>query len=373
MRKALLLCSSVLFACLLGEGVLRSMGYQPFRVYDLGITFDPSPFAVPDPQLGYMTYPGKFNVTFKNGFNWSATHGPDSYRITGPPAPLDDPRPELFVYGCSVAYGYGVADAETFPYVLQTRLPGVRVKNYAVPGFAQTQAYLQLKRAIELGEVPKYVVLTYAAFHDIRNTLCRERRKAVYPYNKQTSLDHITYPVAYYTGPNSFEIRHETFRYTEWPLMRYSALVHLLETRFDEAEVGWKQSHEVSKILIKAIRALCLEHGIRLIVAGIQDDALTREMLAFCAGEGIENVDLSFDQNDSSYTLKPFDPHPNARGHAHFAERLSAYFLAREREITPPLTAPRPTSRSAATPRRAVAKAPTRASRGSAGYQISGR
>lgn len=335
-RKALLLCSSVLVACLLGEAALRLLGHRPYRVDDLGITFDPSPFAIPDARLGYMTYPGRFEVTLKNGFAWAATHGADSYRVSGPPAPPGDARPGLFVYGCSVAYGYGVADAETFPYVLQTRLPGVRVKNYAVPGFAQTQAYLQLKRAIELGDIPEAVVLTYASFHDIRNTLCRERRKSVYPYNKKTRIDHINYPVAAYAGPGAFTIDYEPFRYSEWPLMRHSALVHLLETRFDEYEVGWKKSHEVSRILIKAVHALCLEHGVRLVVAGIHGDDGTREMLAFCAAEGIENVDLSFDPNDGAYTLQPFDPHPNARGHAHFAERLSAYLSEKGRAAAPP-------------------------------------
>jgi hypothetical protein len=329
-KKALLLFLSILVACLVGELLVRSLGYEPYRVSDFEITVNPSPLAVPDPELGYMIYPGKFDIQFKNGYSWSATHGADSLRITGPPVSQSDTRPQLFVYGCSVAYGYGLSDSLTFPYLLQQSLPAVRVRNYAVPGFAQTQAYLQLKKSLAAGNIPKVVVLTYASFHDIRNTLCRERRKQVYPYNRKTGIDQIAYPVAEYTGPNSFSIHYERFRYTEWPLMKYLASVHLMETVFNESEVKAKRSHEVSKILIKAIYKMCQERNIELIVAGIQDDELTRDMATFCKEEGIETVDLSFDSHDLSYTLQPFDPHPNARGQAFFAERLVA-FLSRKK------------------------------------------
>src|SRR5262245_35182151 len=328
-KKALLLSLSILSGFLFGELLVRLRGHQPYRVYDFEVTVNPSPFAIPDPELGYMIYPGKFDVQFKNGYSWSATHGTDSLRITGPPSSQPDTRPQLFVYGCSVAYGYGLADSQTLPYLLQQRLPTIRVRNYAVPGFAQTQAYLQLKKAVATGNAPKIVVLTYAFFHDIRNTLCRVRRKEVYPYNRKTGIDQISYPVATYDGPDSFSIHYERFRYTEWPLMQYSALVHLLETEFNEAEVKTKRSHEVSEILINAIHRLCQQHNIELIVAGIQDDATTRELLNSCQQQGIATVDLSFDSRDLSYTLQPFDPHPNAKGQAYFAEKLAA-FLAQQ-------------------------------------------
>lgn len=324
-KKAILFFFSLVFACFLGEALLRWLGYQPYQLYDLEITFHPSPFAIPHSQLGYILYPGKFEVQFKNSFSWSATHNTDSFRITSTRTYLADTLAQLFVYGCSVAYGYGIADSLAFPYVLQQKQPGWQVKNYAVPGFAQTQAYLQLKQSIAQGNVPEIVVLTYASFHDIRNTLCRERRKNVYPYNKKTSIDHIVYPVAHHISPDSFAIHYENFLYRAWPLMHYSAFVHLLETQYNEYEIRWRKSHEVSKILIKTIQKLCAEHQIQYIVAGIQNDAATQDMLAFCMQEGIENVDISFDSNDPSYTLLPFDPHPNAKGHTHFAERLLAY------------------------------------------------
>jgi hypothetical protein len=334
-KKALLLVSSTVIACLLGELLIRSLGYRSYRVYDLEITVRPNSFAVPHQQLGYMIYPGKFDIQFKNGYSWSATHGADSLRITSSQIPLTDPRPQIFVYGCSVAYGYGVADSESFPYLLQDILPGMNVKNYAVPGFAQVHAYLQLKEAIATGNVPRLVVLTYASFHDIRNTLCRQRRKDIYPYNRKSRIDGIAYPVAKYESPNSFSIYYEPIRYREWPLMRYSAALHLAENQFNQSEVKWKKSHEVSKLLIRAIHTLCVEHGIQLVVAGIQNDPSTREMLSSCARTGIDSVDLSFEPNDQSYTLQPFDPHPNARGHAYFAEKLSAYIIQKKSGVVP--------------------------------------
>jgi hypothetical protein len=112
--------------------------------------------------------------------------------------------------------------------------------------------------------------------------------------------------------------------------MEHSALVHLLENEFNEAEVKAKRSHDLSGILIKAIQRLCQQHDIKLIVAGIQDDALTRDMLSFCQQQGIATVDLSFDSRDTSYTLQPYDPHPNAKGQAYFAEKLLT-FLSQEK------------------------------------------
>lgn len=94
----------------------------------------------PDPRLGYALRP-----------DWSAVHETDEFRVVvhtnalglrGAPA---DPRPppgvrRVLVVGDSFAFGWGVADAETFAARLDAALgPGVEVLNAAVPGWGVDQ------------------------------------------------------------------------------------------------------------------------------------------------------------------------------------------------------------------------------------------
>jgi hypothetical protein len=59
--------------------------------------------------------------------------------------PCEQARRFLFVFGCSVAFGEGVEDADTLPAQLAQRLPETQVYNYGYSGYGPQQAVALLE------------------------------------------------------------------------------------------------------------------------------------------------------------------------------------------------------------------------------------
>ncbi len=70
---------------------------------------------------------------------------------------------------------------------------------------------------------------------------------------------------------------------------------------------------------------MCDRHGIALVIAGITKDAMTEEMLAYCARCGIRTVDISVDLTRPGMTNEPYDAHPSAVAQRVYADKLMAY------------------------------------------------
>ena len=68
--------------------------------------------------------------------------------------------------------------------------------------------------------------------------------------------------------------------------MRRSALVHLIEEKYNDLEDWFLKSHEVTEFLIKDFDALVRANGIPFVVAGINSES--SEMLTYLSKEGIK-------------------------------------------------------------------------------------
>ncbi len=76
------------------------------------------------------------------------THTADGRRITSPAQEeKPDGRDQVVVVGDSLTYGYGLSDEETWPWLLQERLPCSRVLNYGAPGYGTYQCLLMLEES----------------------------------------------------------------------------------------------------------------------------------------------------------------------------------------------------------------------------------
>src|SRR5262245_33331422 len=113
-----LVCSS--------EGFLRLRGAQPWSVGNIRIRFEPGgTFYKLHPTLGYTHLPGVHTVTLEDGFAWVATHMENDLRVTHPLNSYDpsSTKEEIWVFGDSFTHGWSLNDFETFPWLLQQRLP----------------------------------------------------------------------------------------------------------------------------------------------------------------------------------------------------------------------------------------------------------
>ena len=314
------------------EVVLRLLGFHPHQPNVYKIDSEPSFALSPHHQLGFALNPGTFSITINDGLTYTCTHTADSQRITSHIG-YSDSLPKLHIYGCSLTYGMGVDDRQTYPYLLQQELPSYKVQNYAVPGYGTIQCLLQLQQNIRNGNIPEIVVLNYTMHHDARNCLSpvqRQRWKEAFVTSKGHSSElfrQSSIPKVQLTK-DSWQIEQVTMEgiYTHWPGRERFVLVDWVESfaNYINDQIFCRKRY-TTKIIIKAFQKLCKKHGIRMILAGQTQKKGTAKCLAYFKERGMHTIDISRDLADPAYNLLPYDPHPNAEAHKHYATTLLHY------------------------------------------------
>jgi lysophospholipase L1-like esterase len=306
----------------LAELGLRAAGFRPWHVPPTDTTVVPGGrFYAPHPLLGYTHIAGKFEVTLGDGYSFRVTHGPDTLRVTGPPAGDDGaPRPggELWLFGCSLTHGWSLDDGDTWPWLLQERFPDTRVVNFGVGGYGTLQSLIQFREALRHGR-PRLAVLAYASFHDARNTFLRTRRKEVAPYS---SLGPLVQPYGRLDRDGRLRVEMADVTYREFPFMRQLALAHLAEAGWNGLEARAVPSAEVTRAIIAEMAALAKANGVDFAVAFIYERPF---MTDFLRELGVPAVDMSVDLTVPGNTNEPHDIHPSARANRVYAQRLGAY------------------------------------------------
>lgn len=293
----------------------------------------------PHPTLGQAYLPGRFVVTLADGYSFRVTHRENGLRITRPLAAYDDgvSRSQLWILGCSYTHGWSLNDEETYPWLLQERLPDYEVVNFGVGGYGTLQSLLQFREALGRAPAPKVAVVAYGSFHDARNTLNRYRMKGITLTGGRAS---VALPCARIGTGGALEIFSvEADHYRPWPLQSRLAFVHFLEESANRRELLRLRSHDVSKAIITEFKRTADRHGITLVVAGIFRSPETADMLRYARSEGIERVDISV-RDAPEFQNLPHDAHPNARANRRFADRLAAFLgervLSGTERSTPP-------------------------------------
>jgi hypothetical protein len=317
------------------ELVLRAKGIRPWRADGVtvpSIHVEPGEkFFQTHPALGYSHIPGRFNVTLgltdpsalapghPDHLRFTVTHLPNTLRITHPVDRVtgESGKPELWIFGCSFTHGWSVNDDETYPWLLQQRLPEFNVVNFGVSGYGTIHSLLQFREALKT-KTPKVALLAYAGFHDERNTFARSRRKAIVPWNK---LGPVVQPYARFDSAGRLQYFVSAVVYPEFPLMRHLALSHFLEIKYDEREPTWLRSHQVSEALIGEMATLARASGVTFGVAIISDAA----QLDLPVGQRVPIMDIRVDFKRPENTNLPFDAHPSRVAHVRYADKLEGF------------------------------------------------
>ncbi len=332
-RKALFLAIYLVilagFALITSEAILRWKGFRPWRPDRISIKVNPGEkLNVRHPTLGYANIPGEFKVTLADGYNFKVTNLPNTLRITHPLSTYGKPKPkgEIWIFGCSLTYGWSLNDQQTFPWLLQERFPEYEVVNFGVNGYSTVQSLIQLREALAAGRMPKAVLLNFASWHDERNIFSRNWQKII---NSLRSFGQLFYPYAridqqcelhYYMGEVNFH---------PFPLMRSSALVTFLEQKYDKLQERYYQIGEVTRSLLLEFAATAKREGIPVGIAGITHSPGTREMLSYVRSAGIKAVDISVDLNIKENTNYPHDGHPGPSANKIYADRLETFLKAK--------------------------------------------
>ncbi len=142
-------------------------GWLHGRHEQIELSIDHGPLFRDDPVLGYAIYPGRFDITEKNGgltHRFRLTVDASGHRVTST-APREGAR-RIYVTGDSALFGWGLNDEQTLPWLLQTRFPKDDVANLSVNSYSTVHAMLQLDAVHPAVSPDDIVVLTY---HPITN------------------------------------------------------------------------------------------------------------------------------------------------------------------------------------------------------------
>ena len=259
-------------------------------------------------------------MTLGSKYSFSVTTLPNTLRITRPLDSYKEPerKQEIWIFGCSLTYGWSINDEKTYPWLLQERFPKYDVINFGVSGYGTIHSLSQFREALKT-RAPKVAVLAYASFHDQRNTFSRIRRKEIAPWNK---LGPLVQPYARLDKEGGLQYLFADVEYSEFPLMRNLALAHFIEMNYNQMEFKGHRSHAVSEVLIAEMARLAKQFKVKFILANIEGD---HAMLDFAEKNRIPNIDISVDLNLPEHTNLPHDDHPSVLANEKYADKLGSF------------------------------------------------
>jgi len=142
----------------------------------------------PDPQIGWVLNPG--SIQYRNRLvdpqgvvQYDVVYTVESgHRKTSASSPAG---PELVAAGCSFTFGHGLNDRDTWPWLLQEKLPDYHVVNVGCMGYGTDQALLAAEREVRLNPArTRAVIFGFGDFQIERNRSTQGWLATVYPFSK---------------------------------------------------------------------------------------------------------------------------------------------------------------------------------------------
>lgn len=314
-----------LVTLLLLEAALWLLAYRPYQHESFQVEASPSNWLEGDSMMGFRLGEGAFVLNINEGLQFKTTHLASGRRHLGQSP--DSSSLKVDLYGCSYTYGYGLDDSLTMGWRLAAALPNARVRSWAVPGYGSTQALLRLQKQISQHDTPDVVVIAYASFHDERNSLNAEFRRGLsLGFSQNTDSLHIKsfrYP---YLDTNG-QIQHQAWQglYEHWPGRSYSALINAIQSSTEFWQKANREKNKRSLMVLTQIAQLCAKLEIEMIFFPLTQDEVSQQLLHEIADIKVSTLDASLDLSQTQFQNYPYDTHPNARAHAHYAEALLEY------------------------------------------------
>lgn len=145
-------------------------------------TITPNTLYGPDPLLGYRAQPGKYSVAFQRTkapgvtekLITTVTVQEDGNRWLGDHV-KNSGRPNVYIFGDSYIFGWGVDDEQSLAYLLQQNRKDLNVTLLANGGASLTQAYLNFERLRPTLRPEDVLILGYTAYYKRRHVMAPSR------------------------------------------------------------------------------------------------------------------------------------------------------------------------------------------------------
>jgi hypothetical protein len=290
-------------------------------------------FDEPDPLLGWRVKP---NVSLRsvksNSYDVAVTSNTAGLRnIASDLIENASGLPRIGIFGCSLTFGEGVNDEETYSAGLQRMLPNTQVLNFGVHGYGTDQMLLKLEGQGQTFELD-YVVLAFAWFHMERNMndfhFFSKPRYRLTP-DGQLELQNTPVPT-----PDEL-IKDRNLTIDSDRFIDRSVLLRWVWQRYRNFQISrlYKSDSEawgLTKALITRFVQTAKQSGAKVLLLSVDEShpeldgllkSLSDELGAgfLNIGEGLKSV-----ADGKSYRLNN-DAHWNAYGHTIVAEKISHY------------------------------------------------
>lgn len=304
------------------EGLLWIMGYRPYANTDYDVISTPKNPYVADADLGIQLNSGKFRLTLNKKVTFEATHQENGQRLI--PGSETSNNEDVLFLGCSYTYGYGVNDSESFAALAQQKHPEWNVQNTAVVGYGTAQHFLQLKDRLDKNR-PKCVVLCLSSVHFIRTVLSQQYRSNLrIGYRRSSSdvddrMNGARFP---YFDDFSGKEKYAKWEdlYSEIPGRYWSATINFVQNLRDRGREPKCNSIDITAHLIQEMQLLCKQAGVPFAVVCLDTNHETANLEQKLNNIPWLNVGFSF--KSKKYTHRPYDSHPNEKGHKKIAQAV---------------------------------------------------
>lgn len=309
-KNFFLIILGLTFAIFLTEGLLRFLGYLPWKYEDsnnIGI-------YEKDSVKGWISKKGSYEILDpaknKSKFIKILEEGD---RYTGK---NKHNLNKILIIGGSFTQGWGVNDDETFSYKLQKKLANYKIKNYGQGGYGGVQSLLLLDEVLKKNNNTKLVIYGYIDHHEYRNVARGSWLRLLLRYSSTGHKNSPKVPYAILSRNGSLVIK-EPIGYLKLPLREKSALVTLTEKTL--MKLLTKKRKKIQKQVVKKValnmKELSDEKNAKFVFLNLKSNL--NEHIDFFNKEKINFIDCNLELTNK-YLIKG-DYHPNGKAHTFYS------------------------------------------------------
>lgn len=236
----------------------------------------------------------------------------------------------LGFFGCSISYGHGLDEKETFAYQLAKK-KNFSYLNFAVPGYSSYQSLMRLKKNINK---VKFETIVLGIHKDLerRNTCSISWSKVINNFWGIPSI----------LCFNKMSIKTKPLYRLE-SKKNFTTLKFFFEVlnfiKFFFGSMKFIQKHTMKKILLD-FKSVCKKNDIELVIICLENyksiyEFLNKNKFNWVASE--LNLNEKNVEGEFMWQKMPWDNHPNEKANKIYAEKLSEFFETNQRPYNPVL------------------------------------
>ena len=307
----------VIFGIISSELILRVFGYIPW--VDIPSNQKPENKVMEqDSELGWIPRAGIFRPVLRDGSQITITINSDRTRKTSNKE--IEASKKLIVLGDSVIFGYGVNDEDSMWWLVQERLPNIKVMNYSVAGYGILQNLLRFKREFNNVDLTGSIVVIghgeYLIPRDIADPTWIES------ISEFTEKHNLNMPYADLDNNNQLKIVTNEQYYLELPLRDNLASMRIFEILLSslKAKNRLARASDISQLVVTELVREIKKTGATPILFLRRTETAEPLINKAAIINGIKIIRcLDTRQEDPAYQL-PGDSHPGSLVNRSWAE-----------------------------------------------------